>query len=130
MIVTDALSSRALTRPPDSGPGATVEAWRAFAAQETGRSIEGDLDKVKDRQALIALVNQAGQIEEPKVAPDGVKVAPEPKAKDALGRPEWMVPVEGGYASETAMVTAEREARIAEQKRRHEEAQEQLKGKR
>jgi hypothetical protein len=136
--MTDALSTqdKKLTRPPVSGPGSDKEAWRAFAAQETGRSIEGDLEKITERHELIALVDQAVAKPEVRKAPEGVDVLD--ADEDAEGRirppraegpngPQWVVPVEGGYVPEDDLVRAEREQEKERVARRHAEAVEQLK---
>jgi hypothetical protein len=136
--MTDALSTqnKPLSRPPVSGPGSDKEAWRAFAAQETGRSIEGDLEHIKDRHELIAIVDQAVEKPEVRKAPEGVDVlgAVEddegreraPRA-EGPGGPQWVVPVEGGYVPEDELIRAERQRERDEVARRHEQAVEQLK---
>ncbi len=136
--MTDALSSRALPRPPESGPGSGVEKWREYAAQETGRSIEGDLEKITSRGELIALVNQNAAPTAVREAPEGVKVV-EPKKDDegrlrppafeGNGGPQWAVPVEGGYAPEDDLVRAERAVEKEKLRKRHEEAVAQLRRK-
>lgn len=138
--MTDALSTpKSLPRPPKSGPGSDIETWRAFAAQETGRQIEGDLDKIKSRDELVALVDQAVAPEDLKKAPDNVEVV-EPE-EDHKGRlrpprfdgpmgPQWAVPVEGGYVAEDELVEAEREREAERSAQRHQDRVKQLKGKR
>lgn len=121
--MTDALSTP-LPRPPDSGPGSGLDKWAAFAAQETGEPIE--MFEGLSRDEVKVLLDHRAERPESKEAPDGVDVLDEPKSKDALGRPEWMVPVEGGYASETEIVTAEREAERERQAARHQDRVAQL----
>lgn len=137
--MTDALSSRALTRPPNQGPGSDIESWRAFAAQETGRSIEGDLEKIQRRDELIALVDQAVQPEAPKAAPDGVDVVEaeedeegrlRPPRFDGPMGPQWAVPVEGGYVPEDELVAAERKREAEKKAERHQDRVKQLQDRR
>jgi hypothetical protein len=126
--MTDALSTPgpkgSLQRPPESGPGSGTTEWRKFAAQETGRSEAELADKSRDQ--LIALVDHTGPEEEAKEAPKGVKVVDEPEATGARGRPLWMTPVEGGYAVEADVLTAEFEEQRERTAQRHEDALTQL----
>lgn len=137
--MTDALrtpgSGGPLSRPPESGPGSGVEKWQAYAAQETGRALEGDLDQIKERAALIALVDHLPPAEEVRVAPEGVEVVEaekddhgreRPPALEGNSGPQWAVPVEGGYVGEDDLRRAEAKAAAEETKRRHEERVAQL----
>lgn len=141
--MTDALrtpgSGGPLPRPPESGPGSGVDKWQAYAAQETGRALEGDLDQVKERAVLIALVDHVPPKEDLRKAPEGVDVyeaetdkhgRERPPALEGEGGPQWVVPVEGpdgpGYAAEDDLLRAECERQAEEKKRRHEEAVAQL----
>lgn len=128
--MTDALSTLgpkgSLQRPPESGPGSGTVEWRKFAAQETGRTEEELTAKNYSRDQLIALVDHTGPEPEVKEAPKGVEVLSEPEATGARGRPVWTIPVEGGYAVEAEVLTAEFEEKEAEKARRHEDAQRQL----
>lgn len=137
--MTDALSSRTLPRPPVSGPGSDTETWRAYAAQETGRSLEGDLDKIKTRDELISLVDQAATPEAPKEAPEGVEVVEaeeddegrlRPPRFDGPMGPQWAVPVEGGYVAEDELIMAERRKEAERLAQRHQDRVAQLKNKR
>lgn len=126
--MTDALSTPdplapkgPIDRPPPSGPGSNIETWREFAAQQTGRSVEGDLEKIKNRHELIALVDQQPEAPEVREAPEGVEVYNEPKIQGP-GGPAWAVPVEGGFVSEDDLRTAERERAAAELERKHQRA--------
>lgn len=135
--MTDALSTpKSLPRPPKSGPGSDIETWRAFAAQETGRQIEGDLEHVKSRDELVALVDQAVAPEALKEVPDDVEVleAEEddegrlrpPRFEGPMG-PQWAVPVEGGYAAEDEIARAERKREQERLAERHRDQLAQLK---
>lgn len=121
--MTDVLSTPP-PRPPVSGPRSGVDAWREYAVFVTGEGPETFADLARDE--IIALLDHRSERPENKEAPDGVAVLDEPKSKDDLGRPEWMVPVEGGYASETEIVTAEREAERERMRERHQDRIKQL----
>lgn len=129
----DALSTPTeLDRPPRSGPGSDIETWRRYAAQETGRAIDGDLENIKSRDELIALVDQAVERPEVKEAPDSVEVheADEdgrPPVVEGPSGPQWMVPVKGGFVAEDELQRAEREREEERQAERHRDRLEQLK---
>lgn len=129
--VTDALSTPEpkkrgpLERPPVSGPGSGTDEWRAFAAQETGRSV-AELKKY-DRAQLIALVDFTGPESDLREAPEGVDVVDEPRLKDINDRPQWAVPVQGGYAAEDEIRVAEREQERERVAERHRDRLDQLK---
>ncbi len=113
-----------------------MDKWRAYAAQETGRSVEGDLDQITSRDELVAMVNQLGAAQVVREAPEGVDVVkPEkddlgrerPPALEFNGSPAWAVPVAGGgYVAEDELVIAEREVEKEKLRKRHEEAVAQL----
>lgn len=128
--MTDALSTSgpkgSVPRPPDSGPGSSTAEWRKFAAQETGRTETELADQNYSRDQLIALVDHTGPEEGPKEAPRGVEVVDEPVGTGARGRPLWMTPVEGGYAVEADVLTAEFEEQRKRTAQRHEDALTQL----
>lgn len=138
--MTDALrtpdAGDRLPRPPESGPGSGVEKWQAYAAQETGRALEGDLDQIRERAALIALVDHLPPAEDERKAPEGVEVVEgetdehgreRPPALEGNAGPQWAVPVEGGYVGEDDLRRAEVEQAAEEKRRRHEERLAQLK---
>jgi hypothetical protein len=111
-----------LERPPLSGPGSDLESWKRFAAQELDVPLSDFDDPEMKRADVIALLDNdpkayaekdekghptgyrvvpetdATQLRE---APEGVDVVESAKAvSDALGRPTWATPVEGGFAAE------------------------------
>lgn len=137
--MTDALSSpnAKLQRPPVSGPGSDTEKWRAFVAQETGRT---DLDGMS-RDKLIEILEHEGPQANARHVPDDVELHDPveidngmggtrevaPALESPAGGPEWAVPVEGGYVAESELVTAERKAERERTAKRHADRLRQLK---
>lgn len=96
-----------MKRPPESGPGSGVDAWRAYAAKLTGQEV--DFFAAMNRDEVIDYVEKHAAPDKPKQAPDGVTPKDKPEHTNPQGLPTWSVPVEGGYVAEHEMQAFERQ---------------------
>lgn len=90
-------------RPPTSGPGSGLDAWRAYAAAVTGSPVESWAGASRDQ--IIKQFASEDVEDEHRPAPaaiaaaDARVVSARPPANRS-GRPKWMVPTEDGWVPE------------------------------
>lgn len=101
-------------RPPTSGPGSGVAAWRDYAAALTGSPAESWA--ALSREEIVDLLDSEGaearppEVDEQQPDTDQQPGAEQPQAAaDGPRRgPKWMVPTEDGFVPERALQQQQR----------------------
>lgn len=86
--------SAQIERPPTSGKGSSVEAWREYAAAVTDSPAESW--ESLSREEIVELLDSEGVDQ----AAEGEQHAPEEGKPRRRQRPQWMVPTADGMVPE------------------------------